>query len=87
MPKVSELPGKLGIHQFHKEHDPPHFHVRKAGQSTRIRIAELTILQGATLSASDFNDVIAWARAHQAELALNWVLARAGMDLRDIPYP
>ncbi len=69
MPKVSELPGKIGIHQFHKEHDPPHFHVRKAGQSTRILIAELTILKGTALSAGDFNDVIAWARDHQAELA------------------
>jgi|HubBroStandDraft_1064217.scaffolds.fasta_scaffold1243701_2 hypothetical protein len=86
MPKVAELPGRLHVCQFHNDHDPPHFHVRQAGRDTLICIADLLILRGA-LAATHLRAVREWALAHQAELALNWVLARAGLDIRDIPYP
>lgn len=86
MPKVADLPGKLRVCQFHKDHDPPHFHVQQGGMNTLISIADLQVLRG-SLPSSDLVVVTQWARDHQAELALNWVLARAGLDLRDIPYP
>ncbi len=86
MPKVADLPGRIRICQYHRDHDPPHFHVERAGQNALVRIADLEVERGA-VSAADLAVVRAWAREHQAELALNWVLARAGMDLRDIPFP
>lgn len=86
MPKVADLPGKLRVCQFHNDHDPPHFHVQQAGPDALIRIADLELLRG-SLSAGDLALVRGWAKVHQAELALNWVFARAGLDLRDIGYP
>lgn len=86
MPAVADLPGRLRICQFHNDHDPPHFHVQRAGQDTLITIADLRILRG-NLSATHWLEVRNWALAHQAELALNWVRARAGLEMQDIPFP
>ena len=86
MPVVAYLPGKITMNQYYNDHFPPHSHVRHQGQETKIRIAELTVLAG-PLSGSDLDEVLTWARDHQAALALNWVLAKAGMNLLDIPYP
>jgi hypothetical protein len=80
MATIADLPRKIRICQFHDDHDPPHFHVRQAGANVLIRIADLTVLRGA-MSRSDLLLVQAWARNHQAELALNWVLARAGLEV------
>lgn len=86
MPKVAVLPDRLQVWQFHHEHGPPHFHVQRAGNDTLITIADLRMLRGA-LSATDLQTVIHWALAHQAELALNWLLAQSRLDMRNIPYP
>ena len=86
MPKVADLPGRLRICQFHNDHDPPHFHVQHAGHNILITIADIRILRGA-ISATNLRTVREWALAHQAELALNWVLARAGLELQDIASP
>jgi hypothetical protein len=47
-----------------------------AGDDTLIRIADLPIYRG-SLAGGDLDSVRRWARTHQAELALNWVLAMA----------
>ncbi len=47
MPAVADLPGRLRVCQFHNDHDPPHFHVQRAGRDTLITIADLRILRGA----------------------------------------
>jgi hypothetical protein len=86
MPKVADLPGRLRVCQYHNDHDPPHFHVQHAGHNTLITIADVQILRGA-LSTTNPRTVREWALAHQAELALNWVLARAGLEIRGIPSP
>ena len=86
MPAVADLPGRLRVCQFYHDHDPPHFHVQRAGHDALITIADLRILRG-TLSPSHLRQVRDWALAHQAELALNWVLAPAGLDMWDIPFP
>ena len=49
-------------------------------------IADISVLHGG-LDSSDMAVLRRWALAHQAELALNWVLARATLPLREIPYP
>lgn len=86
MPKVADLPGRLRVCQYHNDHDPPHFHVQHSGRDTLMTIADVRILRGA-LSNTHLRTVRDWALAHQAELALNWVLARAGLEMRDIPSP
>ncbi len=86
MPKVADLPGRLRVSQYHRDHDPPHFHVSQAGSDVLIAIADFTILRG-SIRTSDLAVVKMWAARHQADLALNWVLARAGLELRDIEYP
>jgi len=86
MATIAHLPRRIQVCQFHKDHDPPHFHVRQAGANILIRIADLTVLRG-SISRGDLLLVHARASNHQAELALNWVLARAGLDLREIGYP
>jgi hypothetical protein len=87
MPTVATLPGRVSICQYHKDHDPPHFHVlKKGGGQTRIRIADLVDMDG-SLAGGLPTEVIPWAADHKAELALNYILAKAGLDLLDIPYP
>jgi hypothetical protein len=51
-----------------------------------IRIADLGIEAG-TIPRADYAMVKAWALQHQAALALNWVLARAGIAVQKVPYP
>jgi hypothetical protein len=86
MPKVADLPGRLRVRQFHNDHDPPHFHIQHSGRDTLITIADVRIPRGA-LSAANLRTVRYWALAHQAELALNWILARAGLEIRGIQFP
>jgi Domain of unknown function (DUF4160) len=86
MPTVAILPRAIRIHQHRVDHDPPHFHARKGGEEVVIRIADLGVHQG-SLRRADLEVVIEWAARHQADLALNWILARAGLDPRDIEWP
>lgn len=50
-----------------------------------ILIAELQPYRGAR-NKSALSDVLRWARDHQAELALNWVLAMANLRVMSIRY-
>ena len=86
MPVVPHLPGRIRVILHINDHDPPHFHAERPGAAVQIRIADLSVLRG-SLDPSDMLLLRSWARAHQAELAMDWVLARAKLDLWDIPYP
>jgi hypothetical protein len=86
MPTVARLPRDIKISLNYNNHDPPHFHVVRANGHVVFRIADFQLLRG-SMSRSDLLFVTAWVRSHQAELALNWVLARAKFELREIPYP
>ena len=69
-----------------RDHDPPHFHAERTGREVQIKIADISVLRG-MLEPSDMALLRHWAQAHQAELALNWVLARATLPLREKPFP
>ncbi|MSP02796.1 MAG: DUF4160 domain-containing protein [Acetobacteraceae bacterium] len=86
MPTIARLPGNFRICLYLNDHDPPHFHVEAAVTRAQIRIADLQVIRG-FIRRSDLLSIENWARRHQAELALNWVFARAKLDLREIPYP
>ena len=86
MPTVAILPGAIQVQFYPHDHDPPHFHVRQGGDDLVVRIADLAVMRG-VLHRGDRRDVIEWAERHHAELALNWILVRAGLTLRSIAYP
>jgi Domain of unknown function (DUF4160) len=86
MPTVCVLPRNIRIEQRYKEHNPPHFHATQGGERVSVTIAELSVLQGA-MNAPAFHDVVVWAKDHQRDLALNWVLSLALMQVENIPWP
>ena len=86
MATVAILPGAVQIQFYPRDHDPPHFHARQGGDDLVVRIADLAVLHG-ILRRGDIRDVLDWARRHQAELALNWILSRAGLEVRMITFP
>lgn len=46
MPEISRFFG-IVVQMYYADHDPPHFHVRYAGQKALIDIETLAILRGA----------------------------------------
>lgn len=57
----------------------PHFHVRCAGLSASISIADGQVY-ASNLSAKDLRDVLAWAARHRAELRSAWDAIEAGLE-------
>jgi hypothetical protein len=86
MPTVAIFQDGTKICQYYNDHDPPHFHVESPKADALIRIADFGLEKG-TISNSDHAMVRRWASQHQAELALNWILADAGMAISKIGYP
>jgi hypothetical protein len=86
MPTVATLSGSIRIEQRYNEHHPPHFHAIQGDDEAQIDIANLSVIAG-TLDARALADVVAWARDHRMELALNWVDALAQKPLQRIRFP
>ena len=86
MPTVATMANGAKVCQYYKDHHPPHFHVVRGEDDAQIRIADFGIENG-TISPADHTAVTTWGRIHQAELALNWVLAGAGLPIVSIPVP
>ena len=71
MPTIAIVDG-VKIQMFFDDHAPPHFHAVIGGQEVLIAIATLEVVRGG-LPPANQRRILAWARRHQAELALNWV--------------
>ena len=71
------------VQMYYADHDPPHFHVRYAGQKALIAIETLALLRG-TLSPRALGLVAEWAALHRAELMEDWLLARSEAELNPI---
>jgi len=84
MPTVARLSGEIRVLLYYKEHGVPHFHVQHAGLEASIRIADLCVIEG-SIRPTDMLIVLHWARFHRDALARNWMLARAGLPLEEIP--
>lgn len=82
MPEISRFFGIIVLMYF-KDHPPPHFHVRYAGQRALISIESLTLLEG-KLSPRVLGLVVEWASMHQEELIADWELARRQAPLEPI---
>jgi hypothetical protein len=77
MPKIAEVEG-ISIRMFYNDHPPPHFHAELGDHEVLIAIADLRVIAGAALR-SMVRKVLAWARLHQAALALDWARCQDGL--------
>ena len=82
MPEISRFFG-IVVQMYYADHDPPHFHVRYAGQKALIAIETLAVLRG-SLSPRALALVTEWATMHRAELIEDWALARQESQLNPI---
>jgi len=82
MPEISRFFG-IVVQMYYADHDPPHFHVRYAGQKALISIENLAVLRGA-LSCRALGLVTEWAALHREELMQDRILARAEAQLNPI---
>jgi hypothetical protein len=82
MPTISRFFG-IVVTMYFDDHGPPHFHVRAAGRSAKVRIDTLEVLVS-NLSRRELRLILAWAEMHTAELDENWRRAREGATLQEI---
>jgi len=75
LPKISEFFG-IAIYIYWREHPPPHFHARYAGDEVLISIDDLSVLEG-SVSPRALGLIIEWATLHQNELLTAWADAEA----------
>ena len=71
MPTIAIVDG-VKIQMFYDDHTPPHFHAIVSGREVLIAIRSLDVIRG-SLPPAKQRRVLAWAREHQGELALNWI--------------
>jgi hypothetical protein len=86
MPTVARGSYGIRIEQRYGEHPPPHFHAVQGNDDVSLRIADLGVEAGA-ISSVALTAAQSWGRQHQAELALNWVLAGAQVQVKRISWP
>ena len=70
MPEVSRFFGII-VAMYYKEHAPPHFHAKYAGQRAAFSIQDLEIIEG-HLPRRAVSLVLEWAFQHREELMENW---------------
>ena len=56
---------------YHKDHNPPHFHVRGPGFDAAIRIDTLQIIAG-HLDKRTYNEVCAWVTHNKQKVEQIW---------------
>ena len=71
VPTLTIIDG-MKIQMFYHDHGPPHLHARTGGEEVLLSISDLDVIWG-SLSPARLQRLLAWAREHQAELALNWL--------------
>ena len=76
MPVVAIVAGVLIVF-YYNDHDPAHFHALADDDEMRVRIGDLAVIAG-NLPPAKRRAVLAWAAAHQQQLALAWVRCRDG---------
>ena len=83
MLEISRFYG-IVIAMYYKDHEPPHFHAKYAGQTGVFSIADLSLLEG-NLPKRVVSMVLEWAFEHRAELHEDRQLAAEHKPLRPIP--
>jgi hypothetical protein len=83
MPEISRFFGII-VAMFYNDHAPPHFHARYGDFKIEIEIETLSVLAG-SFPPRVLGLLIEWASLHQAELVVDWELARLHAELKRIP--
>jgi len=81
MPEISRFFG-IVITMYHREHGPPHFHVRYAGHRATVRIED-GFVEG-ELPRRAVSLVLEWWNMHRDELDDNWERALQKRPLEPI---
>jgi Domain of unknown function (DUF4160) len=82
LPEISRFYG-IVIAMFYNDHEPPHFHVRYAGQKAIVAVGDMSVLRG-ELPPRALGLVKEWGRLHQRELEEDWRRARQNQPLLPI---
>jgi hypothetical protein len=70
MPTLQRF-GVVSLRMYADDHRPPHFHIVSPDFQVLVGISDFAVIAGEARPAQ-IADAIAWARAHQAELAAKW---------------
>lgn len=71
MPNIAVVDG-VKIQMFYNDHRPAHFHAVLGDDEVLVAIDSLDVIRG-SLPPVRLRRVLAWARTHRRELALNWL--------------
>ena len=82
MPEISRFFG-IVVYMYYKEHAPPHFHAKYAGERAAFAISDLRIVEG-ILPRRAISLVLEWAFEHREELVENWLRAERRLNLLKI---
>ena len=82
MPEIARFYGMVVIIRL-REHNPPHFHVRYAGDEASYAIRPIRLLKGGLPPRAE-RMVLEWAAFHQEELLDNWLRAQNRRPVRRI---
>ncbi len=83
MPSVCRFFG-ITIFMYYDDHSPPHFHAKYGEYRALFSIETMEILDG-TLPRRALSLVLEWAVLYRSELRKNWMNARDGLPLQEIP--
>ncbi len=76
MPEVCRFDG-IRVYIYPGDHDPPHFHARRADFRVKVDILTIAVTKGRMPSSVE-RRLLAWAGEHQAELMEAWRRVMAG---------
>ena len=81
MPEISRFYG-IVVFMLYRDHDPPHFHARYAGDEVSVEIdsGEVT----GSMSRRALRMIEEWRATHRDELMANWKAARESRALKRI---
>jgi len=70
MPTLQRF-GSVSVRMYADDRRPPHFHIVAPDFQVLVRISDLTVIAGEA-NETQIAEALAWARTHQAMLALKW---------------
>ena len=81
MPVISRFFGII-IYMYWRDHAPPHFHAKYAGEEVEIEIESGKVLGSMNRRALKMSPE--WSEANKAELLSDWKLAEEQKELKEI---
>ena len=81
MPVISRYFGII-IYMYWRDHAPPHFHAKYAGEEVEIEIESGKVL--GSMNRRALKMIQEWSEANKAELLSDWKLAEEQKELKEI---